>query len=70
MDTTYAAAWVALFIFLASVISVEIALSAAIIEIVAGGHRRELPGTPSCPLDGLPGGLRGHLADLPGRSGS
>jgi len=36
MDTTYAAAWVALFVFLASVISVEIALSAAIIEIVAG----------------------------------
>lgn len=35
MDTTYAATWVALFIFLASVVSVEIALSAVIIEIVA-----------------------------------
>lgn len=36
METTYAATWVALLIFLASVVSVEVALSAAIIEIVAG----------------------------------
>src|SRR3989338_5890904 len=36
MDMTYAATAVALLIFLASVISVEIALSAAIIEIVVG----------------------------------
>ena len=36
MDVTYAAMWVTLLIFLASVISVEAALSAAIIEIVAG----------------------------------
>ncbi len=36
METTYAAAWVALLIFLASVISVELALSAAIIEIAFG----------------------------------
>src|SRR3989338_1450842 len=36
MDTTYAATAVALLIFLASVISVEVALSAAIIEITAG----------------------------------
>jgi Kef-type K+ transport system membrane component KefB len=36
VDVTYAAMWVTLLIFLASVISVEAALSAAIIEIVAG----------------------------------
>lgn len=36
MDETYAATGVALLIFLASVISVEVALSAAIIEIAAG----------------------------------
>lgn len=36
MDTIYAATWIALLIFLASIISVEVALSAAIIEIVAG----------------------------------
>src|SRR5438046_10664596 len=36
MDVAYAAMWVALLIFLASVISVEVALSAAIIEIAAG----------------------------------
>jgi len=36
METTYAATWVALLIFLASVVSVEVALSAAIIEIAAG----------------------------------
>ena len=36
MDVTYAAMWVALLIFLASIISVEAALSAAIIEIAAG----------------------------------
>jgi Kef-type K+ transport system membrane component KefB len=36
VDTTYAAMWVALLIFLASAISVEAALSAAIIEIAAG----------------------------------
>lgn len=36
MDVTYAAMWVAFLIFLASVISVEVALSAAIIEIAAG----------------------------------
>lgn len=36
MDVTYAAMWIALLIFLASVISVEAALSAAIIEIAAG----------------------------------
>jgi Kef-type K+ transport system membrane component KefB len=36
MDPTYAAAWVALLIFIASVVSVEAALSAAIIEIAAG----------------------------------
>ena len=36
MDVTYAAMWLALLIFLASVISVEAALSAAIIEIGAG----------------------------------
>lgn len=36
MDTTYAATGVALLIFLASMISVEIALSAAIIEIALG----------------------------------
>lgn len=36
MDTTYAAMWVALLILVASVISVELALSAAIIEIGAG----------------------------------
>jgi len=36
METTYAATWVALLIFLASVISVELALSAAIIEIALG----------------------------------
>lgn len=36
VDATYAAMWVALLIFIASVISVEAALSAAIIEIAAG----------------------------------
>jgi len=36
MDATYAATWVAFLIFLASVISVELALSAAIIEIALG----------------------------------
>ena len=36
VDVTYAAMWVALLIFLASVISVEATLSAAIIEIAAG----------------------------------
>jgi Kef-type K+ transport system membrane component KefB len=36
MDATYAAMWIALLIFVASVISVEAALSAAIIEIAAG----------------------------------
>ena len=36
MDATYSAAWIALLIFLASVISVEAILSAAIIEIVIG----------------------------------
>ena len=36
MDTAYAATWVALLIFLASVVSVELALSAAIIEIALG----------------------------------
>ncbi|HEY7557474.1 MAG TPA: cation:proton antiporter [Candidatus Binatia bacterium] len=36
MDVTYAAMWVALLIFLASIISVEAALSAAIIEIAGG----------------------------------
>ena len=36
METTYTATWVALLIFLASVISVELALSAAIIEIALG----------------------------------
>ena len=36
MDATYGAMWVALLIFLASVISVEAAFSAAIIEIAAG----------------------------------
>ena len=36
MDATYAATLVALLIFLASVLSVEAALSAAIIEIGAG----------------------------------
>jgi len=36
MDATYAAVVVALLIFLASVVSVEVALSAAIIEIAAG----------------------------------
>jgi Kef-type K+ transport system membrane component KefB len=36
VDATYAALWVALFIFVASVISVEAAVAAAIIEIGAG----------------------------------
>jgi Kef-type K+ transport system membrane component KefB len=36
VDVVYAAMWIALLIFLASVISVEAALSAAIIEIAAG----------------------------------
>ncbi|HEY2986315.1 MAG TPA: cation:proton antiporter [Candidatus Binatia bacterium] len=36
MESTYAAMWVALLIFLASIVSVEAALSAAIIEIAAG----------------------------------
>src|SRR5207249_814838 len=36
MDSTYGAMWVALLIFVASVLSVEVALSAAIIEIGAG----------------------------------
>ena len=36
MDTTYAATLVGLLVFVASVISVEVALSAAIIEIVMG----------------------------------
>jgi hypothetical protein len=36
VDATYAAMWVALLVCLASIVSVEAALSAAIIEIVAG----------------------------------
>ncbi len=36
MDTTYAATIIVLFVFIASVISVEVALSAAIIEILMG----------------------------------
>ena len=36
MDTTYAATVIVLLVFVASVISVEVALSAAIIEIIMG----------------------------------
>lgn len=49
MDATYAAMWVALLVCFASIVSVEAALSAAIIEIVAGvvaGNFLGLPPTP------------------------
>src|SRR3989338_906978 len=61
MDNTYAAAWVALFVFLASVVSVEIALSAAIIEIAAGVVAGNFLGLHSAPWMDFLAGFGGIL---------
>ena len=49
VDVTYAAMWAALLIFLASIISVEAPLSAAIIEITAGVLAKNLLGLHPAP---------------------
>lgn len=61
MDTTYAAMWVALLIFVASVISVEAALSAAIIEIGAGVVAGNLLGLHPAPWMDFLAGFGGIL---------
>lgn len=61
MDVTYAAMWVALLIFLASIISVEAALSAAIIEIAAGVLAGNFLGLHSAPWMDFVAGFGGIL---------
>ena|SRR5271165_1593804 len=61
MDTTYAATLVALLIFLASVISMEAALSAAVIEIGAGVIAGNFLGLHSAPWMDFLAGLGGIL---------
>src|SRR5438552_10048016 len=61
MDSTYGAMWVALLIFVASVLSVEVALSAAIIEIGAGVVAGNFLGLHPAPWMGFLAGFGGIL---------
>lgn len=61
MDTIYAATCISLLIFLASVVSVELALSAAIIEITAGVIAGNFLGLTSAPWMDLLAGFGGIL---------
>ena len=61
LDVAYAAVWVALLVFLASVISVEVALSAAIIEIAAGVIAGNLLGLHPAPWMDFLAGFGGIL---------
>src|SRR5216684_434453 len=67
MDHLWIPTVAGLLVMLASLASVELGISVALIEDQPGGRRRQLPGPPEPALDGFPRLVREYRADPPGR---